>query len=137
MALTKEQLQKLLDNPGMFSPSDMEGEDGSEQLLEEEAPEVEVNPEELLGEQEELAEPELVTEEDSTLEDLEEESPLVTEEVDGDLLAKLKKLKAGESIEDEEPTDEEAKDIANDATASTELRKKALQQIREKYLGKQ
>lgn len=131
MAIDKKTLQRFLDNPANVSAEDMELED-SEQT--EESPEGELQPEEMI-EEEPYIEPEIVAEDTESLES--QEPMMVSEDIDSDLLAKLKKLKAGESIDEEEMGDEEAKEVANDSGASVEMRKKALQLIKEKYLGKQ
>ena len=138
MALSKQALQKLLDNPGMFSAEDMEMEQESPEMpgLEEEMPmapeemlepamneESEVSPE--APEMDELEAPEGEIEMASA-------KPAMLE-ADQDIMSKLKKLKAGEPLD--EMSDMETQDIAGDTEAPADLRKKALQKIKQKYLG--
>lgn len=135
MALSKQALQKLLDNPGMFSAADMEEETPEIPGLEE-AP---MAPEEML--EPSMDEESEVSPEAPEMDELEapegeiemaSAKPAMLE-ADQDIMAKLKKLKAGEPLD--EMSDMETQDIAGDTEAPADLRKKALQKIKQKYLG--
>jgi hypothetical protein len=53
---------------------------------------------------------------------------------DQDIMNKLKRLKAGEPMESAEEESLDS-DVASDMKAPIDLRKKALQRIKQKYLG--
>lgn len=138
MAINKQMLQRFLDNPAMVSAEDMELEEG-EQLAPDESSDGSldipaIDPEEML-ESPEISDPDELNQEEDLMEDEEDVASLAPAmpAPDSDALSKLKKLKAGESLED--APDSEVQDVASDMQAPMDLRKKALQRIKQKYLG--
>lgn len=134
MAINKQMLQKLLNNPANVSAEDLES---PEMDMEQSKDEYQL-PEEL-GEavedatDEEMIEPVIKPEVDDSSRMRVQSSPDKFE-LDPQIASMMKKLKAGEPLESEEDENESA-DIASDMQAPTELRKKALQRIKQKYLG--
>jgi hypothetical protein len=129
MAIDKKMLQKFLDNPALVSAQDLDldsSPDGSMDIPE-------VDPEADLVEQApDIADPDEVNQEND-LAKQDEVASIQPAAVDSDIIAKLKKLKAGESLDEE--SEQEQGDIASDMKAPIELRKKAMQKIKQKYLG--
>lgn len=116
MAIDKKSLQLLLNNPAKFNPADIEEEDIQDAL----AQKIEGGAEE--PEMMEMEDEEAPVEEAPAAQPAFQASPEVME-----LMKKLK----GPSPEDAEVQPEEI----NDVTAPMELRKKAIQKIKQKYLG--
>lgn len=138
MAIDKRVLQRFLDNPANVSAEDMELEDG-EQLAPDESSDgaldiPAIDPEEML-ESPEISDPDELNQEEDLMEDEADVASLAPSmpSPDSDALTKLKRLKAGESLED--APDSEVQDVASDMQAPMDLRKKALQRIKQKYLG--
>ena len=104
--LDKEKLRQLINRPEAFDPSAME----------EEMP---------------APEPEMDSEMEPESEEMEDVMPKM-EEANPELLAALEKLRMGEALDSEEVAEE----AAGDLEAPTEMRKMAIQKIREKYLGR-
>jgi len=140
MALDPKLLKRFLDNPASFSAEDMGLQDENGESLapnesEDGALEVpEVDPEaDMLEQAPEIADPDEVEQEvdleDDEAGDLKPAAP----QVDSDIMTKLKKLKAGESLD--EMSESQDEEISSDIAAPMELRKKALQKIKQKYLG--
>ena len=150
MALDKMQLKRLLDNPAMFTAQDMGlDEDGESLAPDESSPSLmalaggEDMPDESMPDMSEpkMQEPKMPmpdeSEPDQSMPDMSEpkmEMPdMESASVDPSILQKLKKLKAGEPMDDS--SQEEIQDVASDMEAPMDLRKKALQKIKQKYLG--
>lgn len=155
MALDKMQLKRLLDNPAMFTAQDMGlDEDGESLAPDESSPSLmalaggedmpdESMPDESMPDMAEpkMEEPEMSmpdeSEPDQSMPDMSEpkmEMPdMKSASVDPSILQKLKRLKAGEPMDDS--SQEEIQDVASDMEAPMDLRKKALQKIKQKYLG--
>ncbi len=121
MAIDKKMLQQLINNPAQFKP-DLEEEDIQDAL----AQKIEGGAEE--------PEPMLEDMEDDGME--EEAAPMGAPaqpafQPSPEVMELMKKLKSPS------PADAEVQEeVIDDATAPMELRKKAIQQIRQKYLGK-
>lgn len=141
MAIDKKMLQKFLDNPAMFSAEDM-GLDEGEALAPDESsldgaldiPEI--DPEAALLEQApEISDPDEVNQESDLADDEMDMASIapLKPSVQTDALSKLKRLKSGQPLEDE--SQQEVQDIASDMEAPMDLRKKAMQKIKQKYLG--
>lgn len=139
MALDKKSLAMLLNNPGKFDPRTAGMDEESGEVL---APDESsdgamkipaIDPESDLTEQEpDIADPDEVDQSiDLDKDQLASNQP--KHEVDSDIMTKLRKLKAGESID--ESDESQVQDAAADMKAPMEMRKKALQQIKQKYLG--
>ena len=140
MAIDKKMLQKFLDNPAMFSAEDMgldqgealapdESEDGSMKIPA-------IDPEaDLTEEAPQIGDPDELNQENDLASDEMDVASLAPAKVqpESDALMKLKKLKAGEPMDDS--SQEEIQDVASDMEAPMDLRKKALQKIKQKYLG--
>jgi len=152
MALDNKTLRRFLDNPAMFSAEDMELEqeipadvDGSMDIPE-------IDPEaDLLNEAPEIADPDEINQQNDLAQDeqvaslspeisgykVSPEVSALSKEIapssDSDMVAKLKRLKSGEPMD--ETSQQEDQEIASDMKAPIELRKKALQKIKQKYLG--
>lgn len=139
MAIDKKTLQRFLDNPASFSAEDMGLDEQEEPVLPGLEDQLPPAPEEML--EPEIEEPEVSPQapESDELEDEEGDIQLASArpampQADENIMAKLKKLKAGEPIEDD-GDEQESADVASDMRAPTDLRKKALQRIKQKYLG--
>jgi hypothetical protein len=122
MAIDKKSLQKLLNNPGMFNPADIEEEDIQDALAQK-----------IQGGEEE---PEMMGAEDMSDEDEAPEAapqgaPAQPYTPSPEVMELMKKLK-GPSPAEAEVQDE---DISGDIGAPMELRKKAIERIKQKYLG--
>jgi hypothetical protein len=140
MAIDKRMLQKFLDNPAMFSPEDMGLSEGEEMSPDESTDESvtipAIDPEaDLTEEAPEISDPDELNQENDLIEDESEVASLAPSmpQSDSEDLAKLKKLRMGESLDDS--SENEIQDIASDMGAPMDLRKKALQRIKQKYLG--
>lgn len=144
MAIDKKTLQRFLDNPAMFSAQDMGLEDGEalapdESSLDGALDIPEVDPEGALLEQApEISDPDEINQQLDLEQDEEGDDELASIEPmpktpDSDAVTKLKRLKAGEPLED--TSTEQDQEIASDMQAPMDLRKKALQKIKQKYLG--
>lgn len=140
MAIDKKMLQKFLDNPATFSAEDM-GLDEGEALAPDESADgamqlPSVDPEsDLLEQAPEIQDPDELNQENDLESDEMDIASLAPEmaQPDSDALMKLKRLKSGQPLEDE--LEGEAEDIASDMEAPMDLRKKAMQRIKQKYLG--
>ena len=146
MALSRAQLQKLLDNPAMFSADDMEVE--NEEMLPEaiqeedelQMDEFEENPA-VVPEQEEEAD--LIAKEPLEPVDLNEEDDITEQELQATRLSlenpelnAMNRLQKRQEVDQMDAiSEEEVGDIARDIEAPADLRKKALQRIKQKYLG--
>jgi hypothetical protein len=139
MALNPKMLKKFLDNPAQFSAQDMGLDESGEQLAPNESEGdgalsiPDVDPEAaLMDEAPQIADPDEVNQEvdlENDEEDQGDEMASLAPEMDSDITAKLKKLKSGDTseVEDEE--------ISADMQAPRDMRKKALEKIKAKYLG--
>ena len=131
MTIDKKMLQRFLDNPANVSAEEMLDDQEEQEMPSEES---QIQPEEMIeSEPSEMDGEEMAEGEDMSLSDLQvpSQSP---EDIDFGTLEKLKRLKAGEPMESGED-EETSADVASDMKAPTELRKKALQRIKQKYLG--
>lgn len=134
MAINKQMLQKLLNNPANVSAEDLESEelDSAQSADEYQLPEE-------LGEavedatDEEMIEPVIKPAVDDSSRMRVQSSPDKFE-LDPEIAGMMKKLKAGEPLESDEDEQESA-EVASDMRAPVDLRKKALQRIKQKYLG--
>lgn len=131
MAIDKKMLQRFLDNPANVSAEEMLDDQEEQEMPSEES---QIEPEEMMeSEPSEMDGEEMAEGEDMSLSDLQVPSQS-QEDIDFGTLEKLKRLKAGEPMESGED-EETSADVASDMQAPTELRKKALQRIKQKYLG--
>lgn len=119
MALSKEALQKLLNNPGMFHASDMEEELAPDESSEEIEPELQ--PEEMLE-----------SDEDEQELDGEEVAAINPNARSFELSPEVKQLAKQLKPEISEQEDQE---VSSDMKAPIEMRKEALKRIKQKYLG--
>lgn len=122
MAIDKESLRKLLNNPGMFNPADIEEEDIQADLAQkieggEEEPEMMPMDEE----EDEMEAPQLG----------EQPAPSKPYAPSPEVMELMKQMKGPQSLEDVDVAEEDI----NDTAAPMELRKKAIQRIKQKYLG--
>lgn len=123
MAIDKKMLQRFLDNPANVSADEFDMED--------ELPTSEESERAPAGEEEEV--PEMEEQEPELDDGVEVASAAPAKELDSEIMSKLKRLKSGQPAD--EMDEEEAQDVSSDTEAPIELRKKALQQIKQKYLG--
>lgn len=127
MAIDPKLLQKLMSHPELMGVDDLDLEQSGEALAPDEStpmqPMEEMPMDDMEGEESDLDGEEIAS------------TPPMDLDVDSDITAKLKKLKLGQSLDD--MSEQEEQDIASDTQAPTDLRKKALERIKEKYLGKQ
>ena len=121
MALDKKALQKLLDNPAMFSAADMEQE-SIDDALQQKVEGSEQEPQPMEMEDEDMGE-EMV----ASAAPVSKMKP--SYEVSPEIMELMKKMKGPESLEDVEVEKEQMDE------PSLDLKKKAIQQIRQKYLG--
>lgn len=134
MALDPKLLKKFLDNPAQFSAADMGLNDSEDNALSIPS----VDPEaDILEQAPEISDPDEIDQSNDLSSD-EEDAQIASiqpmkNEMDSDITAKLRKLKAGEPMDDS--SEQEIEDLAGDMQAPTDLRKKALQKIKQKYLG--
>jgi len=115
MALSPAQLKKLLDNPANFTADDMGLNDPEPEMLE-------------LPEGEDVEAPEMESEAELMADAEMEEPEQLDQESEED--AKLAKKKEDLNVQ------QNASQIISDTAAPMEMRKKALQQIKAKYLGR-
>src|SRR5690606_8677793 len=120
-----------LENPAMFSPEDIEEGVPGESLggLED----IESTyPEEMLGDSIEESDISSEALEGDELEDEDEITTASTEPIEeSEMIRGLRRLKAGEPLDD--MSDGDVQDVASDIAAPTELRKRALEKIKQKY----
>lgn len=134
----KKMMQKLLDNPGMFDPAEMDIQD--ENMDDAEAMKVE-EPES------EYEMPEGIQEQVADLKQVETAPAIKKESVsnrmkleepkfggaDPEIMEQLKRLKAGQPSAEDATMEAESID---DPSMDADLRKAAIQKIKQKYLGK-
>lgn len=135
MALDKKTLQMLLNNPGMVKahelgmeddPSQQQPEDGEQAPDESAHP----DPESMLDQHPDDQQPD---EEVASIPSMKTPGQAASPDIDSALMEKLKKLKAGELMDDSQESTEE--DTASNMQATTDMRKKAMDMIKRKYLG--
>lgn len=113
----KKSIQKLISRPEALNPADLEEETIDDALQQKvESP---------------LEEPEQMLEEEPAEQELLASGEEDTYTPDPEILAALKKLRAGEGLEDQEV----AKETIEDTEAPLNLRKEAIRKIKQKYLG--
>lgn len=127
MAISKEMLKKLMQRPELTSLEDIEVQPESiegalSQQVEEPESEFELDPEIAQGVEK------LTTSSDQALAGL----PKDEYQADPGIAAQLRKLKLGESLEEEAP--EVVAETIDDPSAPDELRKAALERVKKKYL---
>lgn len=134
MAIDKKTLQKLLDNPAMVSGNDVDWDQLENMELPPDVPVQEQSPAEEEVQPEEMIEPEIEPElEDEEVAAAEPQGQPIDES--RRKLHRPKGYRAPWESKEDDLTDEEAKNTAEDMQAPVELRKKALQRIKQKYLG--
>lgn len=131
MAIDKKTLQMLLNNPGMFNAEELDLEDTGESLAPDESSDgsmdiPEIDPESDMDSPD-IADPDEIDQSNDLSKDMDVAS------ADSDIVAKLKRLKAGEPMDQMDEQEDES--VASDMSAPMDLRKKALQKIKQKYLG--
>lgn len=138
MAINRKSLQKLISRPEAFDPSDLEDEEQFrvpeevQDAIAEETGDIDDTELEDDGVEEEIEEPVIQQDVDDSSEMRVQSSPDESQ-FDPEIMEQIKRLKSGEPMDD--MGEEDNQEIASDTSASTELRKKALQRIKQKYLG--
>jgi len=129
----QKMLMRLLNNPGQLTAEEFNEEDQAPD--EAESPE-EDKLEETIGEEPELdpESPEATDEDCEYTDEMDDESSDKESQADPKMMEMMKRLKAGKSMEDDS-SEQDHKEVANDMEAPMELRKKAMQMIKQKYLG--
>lgn len=126
MAIDKKTLQMLLNNPAMVKAHELGMEDDPS------------HPQDKMPDEDSETDPASMLDQHPDDQKQDEEVASIpqmkTPDVDSELMAKLKKLKAGEPADDSSDESKDA-DVASNMQATTDMRKKAMDMIKRKYLG--